>query len=47
MLQRPFSNSSSTTGLGDIDELNHLAVFLASNGNKYMTGSDIIIDVSC
>jgi NAD(P)-dependent dehydrogenase (short-subunit alcohol dehydrogenase family) len=33
--------------LGDVDELNHLAVFLASDGSTYMAGSDIVIDVSC
>jgi NAD(P)-dependent dehydrogenase (short-subunit alcohol dehydrogenase family) len=32
--------------LGDVNELNHLAVFLASNASSYMTGSDILIDVS-
>jgi NAD(P)-dependent dehydrogenase (short-subunit alcohol dehydrogenase family) len=32
--------------LGGVDELNNLAVFLASDASTYMTGSDIIIDVS-
>jgi NAD(P)-dependent dehydrogenase (short-subunit alcohol dehydrogenase family) len=32
--------------LGEIDELNQLAVFLASDASTYMTGSDVIIDVS-
>jgi NAD(P)-dependent dehydrogenase (short-subunit alcohol dehydrogenase family) len=33
--------------LGAVEELNHLAVFLASDASTYMTGSDVIIDVSC
>jgi NAD(P)-dependent dehydrogenase (short-subunit alcohol dehydrogenase family) len=32
--------------LGAVDELNHLAVFLASNASTYITGSDISINVS-
>jgi NAD(P)-dependent dehydrogenase (short-subunit alcohol dehydrogenase family) len=32
--------------LGNVGELNNLAVFLASDASTYMTGSDIIIDVS-
>jgi NAD(P)-dependent dehydrogenase (short-subunit alcohol dehydrogenase family) len=32
--------------LGAVDELNQLAVFLASDGSTYMTGSDVVIDVS-
>lgn len=32
--------------LGNVDELNNLAVFLASDASTYMTGSDLIIDVS-
>jgi hypothetical protein len=32
--------------LGNVDELNSTAVFLASNASTFMTGSDIIIDVS-
>ncbi|KAA8893541.1 hypothetical protein FN846DRAFT_787824, partial [Sphaerosporella brunnea] len=31
--------------LGGVDELNNLAVFLASDASTYMTGTDIIIDV--
>ncbi|KAF2193970.1 NAD(P)-binding protein [Zopfia rhizophila CBS 207.26] len=30
--------------LGDVDELNNLAVMLASDASSYMTGSNIIID---
>ncbi|KAF2670588.1 NAD(P)-binding protein [Microthyrium microscopicum] len=30
--------------LGDVTELNTLAVFLASDGSSFMTGSDLIID---
>ena len=30
--------------LGDVDELNNLAVYLASDGSSYMTGNDCIID---
>lgn len=30
--------------LGEVDELNNLAVFLASDASTYMTGSDTIID---
>jgi NAD(P)-dependent dehydrogenase (short-subunit alcohol dehydrogenase family) len=33
--------------LGDVDELNNLAVFLAGDASSYMTDTDIIIDVSC
>jgi NAD(P)-dependent dehydrogenase (short-subunit alcohol dehydrogenase family) len=32
--------------LGGVDELNSLAVFLASDASTFMTGSDLIIDVS-
>ena len=32
--------------LGNVDELNNLAVFLASDGSTFMTGSDVVIDVS-
>jgi len=32
--------------LGNVDELNNLAVFLASDASTYMTGTDVIIDVS-
>jgi NAD(P)-dependent dehydrogenase (short-subunit alcohol dehydrogenase family) len=32
--------------LGNVDELNNLAVFLASDASTYMTGSDLLIDVS-
>lgn len=31
--------------LGNVDELNSTAVFLASNASTFMTGSDLIIDV--
>lgn len=31
--------------LGNVDELNSIAVFLASNASTFMTGSDLIIDV--
>lgn len=31
--------------LGNVDELNNLAVFLASDASTYMTGSDLLIDV--
>ncbi|KAI5807430.1 hypothetical protein DFH27DRAFT_319439 [Peziza echinospora] len=31
--------------LGNVDELNNLAVFLASDGSTFMTGSDVVIDV--
>ena len=30
--------------LGDVDELNNLAVMLASDASSYMTGSNVIID---
>ncbi|KAF8246778.1 NAD(P)-binding protein [Wilcoxina mikolae CBS 423.85] len=30
--------------LGNVDELNNLAVFLASDASTYMTGSDLLID---
>lgn len=33
--------------LGDEDELNNLALFLASSASSFMTGADVIIDVSC
>ena len=32
--------------LGNVDELNNTAIFLASDASTFMTGSDIIIDVS-
>lgn len=32
--------------LGNVDELNNLAVFLASPGSSFMTGNNCIIDVS-
>jgi len=32
--------------LGQVNELNNLAVFLASDGSSFMTGADCIIDVS-
>jgi len=32
--------------LGNVDELNNLAVFLASDASTYVTGSDVVIDVS-
>jgi NAD(P)-dependent dehydrogenase (short-subunit alcohol dehydrogenase family) len=32
--------------LGRVDELNNLAVFLASDASSFMTGADCIIDVS-
>ena len=32
--------------LGTVDELNNLAVFLASDASSFMTGSNCIIDVS-
>lgn len=32
--------------LGDVNELNGLAVFLASDASTFMTGSDCVIDVS-
>lgn len=32
--------------LGEVDELNNLAVFLASDASSFMTGSDLICDVS-
>lgn len=31
--------------LGNVDELNNIAIFLASNASSFMTGSDLIIDV--
>lgn len=31
--------------LGNVDELNNIAVFLASDASTFMTGSDLIIDV--
>lgn len=33
--------------LGKVDELNNLAVFMASDASTFMTGSNVIIDVSC
>src|SRR6266511_3709899 len=32
--------------LGSVDELNNLAVFLASDASTFMTGSNLLIDVS-
>lgn len=32
--------------LGNVDELNNTAVFLASDASTFMTGSDLVIDVS-
>lgn len=32
--------------LGNVDELNNVAVFLASDASTFMTGSDLVIDVS-
>jgi hypothetical protein len=32
--------------LDNVDELNHLAVLLASDASSFMTGSDLVIDVS-
>jgi NAD(P)-dependent dehydrogenase (short-subunit alcohol dehydrogenase family) len=32
--------------LGGVDELNNLAVFLASDASTFMTGSNLLIDVS-
>lgn len=32
--------------LGDEDELNNLAVYLASDASTFMTGSDLVVDVS-
>lgn len=32
--------------LGNVDELNNIAVFLASDASTFMTGSDLVIDVS-
>lgn len=32
--------------LGSVDELNNLAVFLASDASTFMTGSNVVIDVS-
>lgn len=31
--------------LGNEDELNNLAVYLASDASTFMTGSDLVIDV--
>ena len=31
--------------LGNVDELNNIAVFLASDASTFMTGSDLVIDV--
>ena len=33
--------------LGDVDELNNLAVFLASDASTFMTGANCIADVGC
>jgi hypothetical protein len=32
--------------MGNVDELNNLEVFLASDASSFMTGSDLVIDVS-
>jgi NAD(P)-dependent dehydrogenase (short-subunit alcohol dehydrogenase family) len=32
--------------LGNVDELNNLAVFLSSEGSSYMTGSNVLIGMS-
>jgi len=32
--------------LGNVDELNNIAVFLSSDASTFMTGSDLVIDVS-
>jgi NAD(P)-dependent dehydrogenase (short-subunit alcohol dehydrogenase family) len=32
--------------LGDVDDLNGVAVFLASEASKFMTGADVVVDVS-
>jgi NAD(P)-dependent dehydrogenase (short-subunit alcohol dehydrogenase family) len=44
--KRIWMDNTPQKRLGNVDELNNLAVFLASDGSSYMTGANVLIGMS-
>ena len=46
LLKKMWCTRTPMRRLGNADELNNTAIFLASDASTFMTGSDIVVDVS-